>query len=131
MRLTEQAWQQIVLAVNQYAMHVTDAGLHASASRSDISQTAALGALRHLQQVIEAAVPVGPVAGDIVAWGMRSDGGQILDCISPKEHAREEGSYTVPLCIAALASPAPAQAEGLTDERDQVGCQRGQASTSA
>ena len=45
--------------------------------------------------------------GEIVAWGMRFDGGQILDCISPEEHAREEGGYTVPLCIAA-----PSNAEG-------------------
>jgi len=31
-----------------------------------------------------------------VAWGMEKDG-VILDVISPDEHDREEGSYTVPL----------------------------------
>ena len=33
-----------------------------------------------------------------VAWGMASAcGGFVIDCISPEEHARVEGSYTIPL----------------------------------
>ncbi len=31
------------------------------------------------------------------AWGMENDDGQIYDCITPEEHAREEGQYTVAL----------------------------------
>jgi hypothetical protein len=45
-----------------------------------------------------------------VAWGMRDMNGTIYDCISPQEHAREEGSYTVPLYTA------PPQRQPLTDE---------------
>jgi hypothetical protein len=32
-----------------------------------------------------------------VAWGYISADGGIYDCISPKEHARAEGDYTIPL----------------------------------
>jgi FPC/CPF motif-containing protein YcgG len=32
-----------------------------------------------------------------VAWGMENYDGQIYDCITPEEHAREEGEYTVAL----------------------------------
>ena len=32
-----------------------------------------------------------------VAWGMAQPDGEILDVISPEEHARLEGGYTVPL----------------------------------
>ena len=32
-----------------------------------------------------------------VAWGMPRPDGQILDVITPEEHARVEGAYTVPL----------------------------------
>jgi hypothetical protein len=32
-----------------------------------------------------------------VAWGMEQPDGEILDVISPEEHARLEGGYTVPL----------------------------------
>ena len=32
-----------------------------------------------------------------VAWGMEQPDGDILDVISPEEHARLEGGYTVPL----------------------------------
>jgi hypothetical protein len=32
-----------------------------------------------------------------VAWGMKGEDGSILDVICPDEHAREEGSYTIPL----------------------------------
>jgi hypothetical protein len=35
--------------------------------------------------------------GEPVAWGMKNDGGQIYDCITPMEHLRIEGEYTVPL----------------------------------
>ena len=34
---------------------------------------------------------------DPVAWGMEREDGLILDVISPDEHEREEGGYTVPL----------------------------------
>jgi hypothetical protein len=33
-----------------------------------------------------------------VAWGMPRPDGAIIDCITPEEHAREPGQYTVPLC---------------------------------
>lgn len=33
----------------------------------------------------------------IAAWGMPRDDGLILDVISPEEHDRVEGEYTVPL----------------------------------
>jgi hypothetical protein len=32
-----------------------------------------------------------------VAWGMLDKDGGIYDSISPEEHDREEGSYTIPL----------------------------------
>jgi hypothetical protein len=32
-----------------------------------------------------------------VAWGMEQSDGEILDVITPEEHARVEGGYTVPL----------------------------------
>jgi hypothetical protein len=32
-----------------------------------------------------------------VAWGMEQPDGDILDVISPEEHARLEGGYTIPL----------------------------------
>jgi hypothetical protein len=32
-----------------------------------------------------------------VAWGMLDKDGGIYDSISPEEHAREEGAYTIPL----------------------------------
>jgi hypothetical protein len=39
-----------------------------------------------------------------VAWGYRvPEDGRIIDCITPEEHAREEGEYTVPL----YAAPQP------------------------
>ena len=47
-----------------------------------------------------------------VAWGMQNDGGQIYDCITPMEHLRIEGEYTVPL----YASPPRRTWVGLTDE---------------
>ncbi len=31
------------------------------------------------------------------AWGMENDDGQIYDCITPEEHAKKEGQYTVAL----------------------------------
>jgi hypothetical protein len=39
-------------------------------------------------------------AAEPVAWGLPGKGG-ILDVISPEEHARAEGGYTVPLFTAA------------------------------
>jgi hypothetical protein len=32
-----------------------------------------------------------------VVWGMEQSDGEILDVITPEEHARLEGGYTVPL----------------------------------
>ena len=46
-----------------------------------------------------------------VAWGMQNDDGQIYDCITPEEHAREEGEYTTPLYTT------PPQRKPLTDEQ--------------
>ena len=34
-----------------------------------------------------------------VAWGMLDKDGGIYDSISPEEHDREEGAYTIPLYI--------------------------------
>lgn len=44
-----------------------------------------------------------------VAWGMvNAETGLILDVICPEEHAREPGSYTVPLYTAPIAPAIPA-----------------------
>lgn len=66
-----------------------------------------------------------------VAWGMQNDDGEIYDCITPKQHAADEGEYTVPLyttppnVATSLAAPAPKERKrqsarsawvGLTDE---------------
>jgi hypothetical protein len=32
-----------------------------------------------------------------VAWAMKDKDGNFYDCISPEEHDRHEGSYTIPL----------------------------------
>ena len=32
-----------------------------------------------------------------VVWGMEQSDGEILDVITPEEHARLEGGYTIPL----------------------------------
>ena len=45
-----------------------------------------------------------------VAWGMMLDG-KIYDCITPEEHDRKEGKYTIPL----YTQPQP-KAEPLTEE---------------
>jgi hypothetical protein len=45
-----------------------------------------------------------------VAWGMKGGDGLILDVICPDEHAREEGSYTIPLYTH------PKEWVGLTDQ---------------
>jgi hypothetical protein len=38
-----------------------------------------------------------------IAWGIPRPDGTIIDCITPEEHAREPGQYTVPL----YAAPQP------------------------
>jgi hypothetical protein len=38
-----------------------------------------------------------------IAWGMPRPDGTIIDCITPEEHARMPGQYTVPL----YAAPQP------------------------
>jgi hypothetical protein len=45
-----------------------------------------------------------------IAWGMPRPDGLILDCITPEEHARMPGQYTVPL----YAAPQPRRR--LTDQ---------------
>jgi hypothetical protein len=35
--------------------------------------------------------------GEPVAWAMKDKDGNFYDCISPEEHDRHEGSYTIPL----------------------------------
>jgi hypothetical protein len=47
-----------------------------------------------------------------VAWGIPNIYGEIYDVISPDEHAREPGQYTVPL----YAAPQPRREVELTDE---------------
>ena len=42
-----------------------------------------------------------------VAWGLMNDHGEVYDCISPSEHAKYEGRYTVPL----YTTPPAAQPE--------------------
>jgi hypothetical protein len=37
-----------------------------------------------------------------VAWGMQNADGQITDVITPEEHDRVEGAYTIPLYTAPL-----------------------------
>ena len=36
-------------------------------------------------------------ANEPVAWAMKDKDGNFYDCISPEEHDRHEGSYTIPL----------------------------------
>lgn len=53
-------------------------------------------------------------AQEPVAWGMPSAaGGFVVDCITPEEHARIEGGYTVPLYT---SPPAQRTWVGLTEE---------------
>ena len=47
-----------------------------------------------------------------VVWGMQNSFGQITDVITPDEHDRVEGAYTVPLYTA----PPKREWQGLTDE---------------
>lgn len=37
------------------------------------------------------------MSNEPVAWGMPRSDGQIMDVITPEEHERAEGGYTVPL----------------------------------
>jgi hypothetical protein len=53
------------------------------------------------------------------AWGMENDDGHIYDCITPEEHAREEGQYTVALYRGREWVNATAW-RGLTDEEINV-----------
>jgi hypothetical protein len=43
------------------------------------------------------------MSGQPIAWGIPRPDGTIIDCITPEEHAREPGQYTVPL----YAAPQP------------------------
>jgi hypothetical protein len=62
------------------------------------------------------------VESEPVAWGMQNADGQITDVITPEEHARVEGGYTVPLYTA----PPKREWQGLTyDEISEI-CSRGQ-----
>ncbi len=49
------------------------------------------------------------------AWGMEHPDGDIIDVITPEEHAREEGGYTVALYR-------EREWVGLTDEVIEQGC---------
>ena len=40
-----------------------------------------------------------------VAWGYKNSDGQIIDCITPEEHDRIEGDYTIPLYTLPQADP--------------------------
>jgi len=51
-------------------------------------------------------------AQEPVAWGYRSNDGEIYDCISPEAHEYAKGDYTVPLYTAPQQRPWV----GLTDE---------------
>ena len=50
------------------------------------------------------------MSNEPVAWGMPRSDGQIVDVITPEEHARAAGEYTVPLYTH------PPQRKPLTDE---------------
>ena len=50
------------------------------------------------------------MSSEPVAWGMPQPDGAILDVITPEEHARAAGEYTVPLYTH------PPQRKPLTDE---------------
>ena len=56
-----------------------------------------------------------PAEQEPVAWGMPNIYGEIYDVISPDEHARMPGQYTVPL----YTTPKPRKREPLTDEEIQ------------
>ena len=43
--------------------------------------------------------------GEPVAWGMPRSDGAVIDCITPEEHDREQGGYTVPLYAAPQPQP--------------------------
>jgi hypothetical protein len=63
----------------------------------DVETTAALVAeIKRLIDVVGDMALAQPEQ-EPVAWGMQNDDGQIYDCITPKEHKREEGEYTHPL----------------------------------
>lgn len=66
----------------------------------------AITALRAELERMEAVEPV--------AWG-RVFEGEVCDIICPSEHAREPGSYTVPLYTAPIAPSIPALSESDTD----------------
>ena len=64
-------------------------------------------AIKSLRQAIAEAEKQKPAA-----WGIENKDGQIYDSITPEEHAREEGKYTVAL----YREPQPKR-EPLTDEQ--------------
>jgi len=64
-------------------------------------------AIASLEQAIAEAEKQEPAA-----WGMEHPDGDIIDVITPEEHAREEGGYTVAL----YREPQPKR-EPLTDEQ--------------
>lgn len=54
--MTEEEWAPIRVAVTDFAMHVTEATLHDSASKADIAQSQAISALQKVRRAIEAVV---------------------------------------------------------------------------
>lgn len=63
----DSAWPTLLALFNDYAMALTDAASHQSASRADIAQTSALSALKRIRKAIETLVamphPVAPREG--------------------------------------------------------------------
>lgn len=47
------SWPSILLAVNEYAVNISDSAMHQSASKADIAQSAALASLAKLRKVLE------------------------------------------------------------------------------
>lgn len=54
--MTEEEWAPIRVAVSDFAMHVTEAALHESASKADIAQSQAISALQKARRAIEAVI---------------------------------------------------------------------------
>jgi hypothetical protein len=67
------------------------------------------------------------VESEPVAWGMQNADGQITDVITPEEHDRIEGDYTIPLYTA----PPKREWQGLTDEEIEEGAKQSWVSRSA
>lgn len=74
----------------------------------------ALTALAQLEKVVGAQEPV--------AWAMPKGDGTFIDVITPAEHARDEGSYTVPLFAHPIAQQPQAEAVPMKTRRVTYTC---------